>query len=277
LHTEKPTLVGNLTQANLRNLLLMELFNGLLDDETLIGRPETPVGTALTDHLALRDAYRRPLATLVVPDRQLAEVARHTPAGFTLPVSVIITGGAGGLIGLSRRDLPGIEVVSAEPAPRDFDDLAGSTARVVSAAAELGGQVTIFVELPYTPGWEAAVELVEAAGLYGKIVAQEAEPRQTAEQLSILVEADLPFKITSRFRSGWLAVLTAVEALIDGANIDDAAELMQFGDDQIGKLISGWEQTTQSRVRRRVRRLGTDHVADVIKDYAATAEQPRDR
>jgi hypothetical protein len=33
----------------------------------------------------------------------------------------------------------------------------------MSAAAELGSEVAIFVELPYAPGWKAAVELVEAA------------------------------------------------------------------------------------------------------------------
>jgi hypothetical protein len=224
--------------------------------------------TAVADHPALRNAYGNFLATLVVPDRQLAEVARHIPAGVMLPISVVISGGAGGLIVLSRRDLPGLEVVSAEPPLRDLDDLAGSTARVMSAAAERGSEVAIFVEPPYAPGWEAAVQLVEATGLYGKIAVDEAEPRQTAEQLSILIEADLPFKITSRFRVRWLAVLTAVEALIDDTNIDEAAELLHSGNDQIGKQVAGSEQTRQSRVRRRLRRLGTYQVADVIKNYA---------
>jgi hypothetical protein len=254
----------------------MELFESLFDDETLVRRPQTPAAAALTDHLRLRNAYGSLLATLVVPDRQLAQVARDVPAGVRVPVSVIISGGAGGLLGLTRRDLPGIDIVSAEPAVRDFDDLAGSAARVVSAAAELGSEVAIFVELPYAPGWDAAVELVEAAGLYGKIAAGETEPRQTAEQLSILIEADLPFKITSRSATGWLPLLTAVDALIDGANLDDAAELIQSDDnDQIRRRMSAWEHTTLSRIRRRVRRLGTDHVADVI-NACATVDQPTD-
>ena len=86
--------------------------------------------------------------------------------------------------------------MSVEPALRDLDDLVGSAARVISAAAELGPDVDVFVGLPYVPGWEAAVEPIEAAGLYGKIDAG-GEPTATVEQLSILVEADLPFKITS--------------------------------------------------------------------------------
>jgi len=254
----------------------MELFDSIFDDETLVRRPQIPMAVALTDHMALRNAYGSMLATLVVPDRQLAEVARRLPTGRRVPVSVITSGGAGGLLGLPRRDLPGIDIVSAEPVLRDLDDLASSAARVVSAAAELGSEIAIFVELPYAPGWDAAVELIEAAGLYGKIAAGAAEPQQTAEQLSILIEADLPFKITSWSPAGCLPLLTAVDALIDGATLDDAATLIQSDDnDQIRTQVSAWEQTTLSRIRRRVRRLGTDHVADVI-NACATVDQPRD-
>ena len=86
-------------------------------------------------------------------------------------MSVITSGGAGGLLALARHHTPGVEIASVEPALRDLDDLASSAARVVSAAGELSSEVTVFIELPYALGWESAVELVEAAGLYGKIAA----------------------------------------------------------------------------------------------------------
>jgi hypothetical protein len=266
----------------LRNLLAMELFDSLLDDETLVRRPQARAAAVVANHLELRGAYGSQLATLVVPDSQLAEVARHVPAGITFPVSVIISGGAGGLLGLARRKLPGIEIVSAEPGLRDFDDLAGSAARVVSAAAELGSETAIFVELPYAPGWEGAVELVEAAGLSGKIVADDTKSRQTAEQLSILIEADLPFKMTSRSGGSWLSLLTAVGALIDGAGIDHATELIQSkenvqanGNVHVIPPVSAGERTPWSQVRRRVRRIGTDRVADVINSYVAWQSRGR--
>jgi len=253
----------------------MELFDRLFDDERLVRDLHTPLASALADHLTLRKAYRSMLATLVVPDRLLAEVARQVPDGASIPLSVITSGGAGGLLGLARRTLPGVDLVSAEPALRDLDDLTGSAARVVSAAAELGGDIAIFVELPYAPGWQAAVELVEAAGLYGKLAAEQLEPRRAAEQLSILIEADLPFKITTGSSDGGLAVLTATEALINGASLDDAADLMQSaGNYQIKPVVSAWEQATQSRIRRRIRRLGSHRLVDLINDYAA-AGHPR--
>ena len=252
----------------------MELFDSLLDDETLLRRPDTPVSAVLARHGELRDAYRSLLATLVVPDRRLTEIARQIPPDASVPVSVITSGGAGGLLALAGRDVPGIDIAAVEPTLRDLDDLAGSAARVVSAAGELGPEIAVFIELPYAPGWKAAVELIEAAGLYGKIAA-DAGPRQLVEQLSILIEADLPFKITSSRNGDWLSLLMAVEALVAGTGPDDAAELLRLDDhDRIGAVVSNWDQTTLSRVRRRVRRLGIEHVQQAISDLTLCGELP---
>jgi hypothetical protein len=250
----------------------MELFNGLLDDEGLVQLPQTAVPALLARHGELRQAYRSVLATLVVPDRQLAEVARQISPGASLPISVITSGGAGGLLALARHDLPGLAVVAVEPTLRDLDDLAGSAARVVSAAAELGPEVTVFIELPYAPGWEAAVELIEAGGLYGKIAVSYTEPLQVVEQLSILIEADLPFKIASARNRDLLPLLLVVEALVTDADLDDAAALMRLDDHRIVAALSGWDPTTQSRVRRRVRRIGSDRVHEVINHLAKYKE-----
>jgi hypothetical protein len=254
----------------------MELFDSLLDDETLVRRPETPVPAVVASHRELRGAYRNLLATLVVADRRLTEVARQIAPGDSIPVSVIISGGAGGLLALARHKPPGIEIVAVEPSVRDLDDLAASAARVVSAAGELGPEVAVFIEVPYAPGREAAVELIEAAGLYGKIAAgQAAGPQQLAEQLSILIEADLPFKITTAPNADCLSLLMAVEGLVAGASLDDAAELLRRDDhDRIGAALSSWDHTRQSRVRRRVRRLGTDQLQQVISSLTMHQELP---
>ena len=252
-------------RIRLRSLLVMELFDSLLDDETLIRRPESQVPAVVASHRELRGAYRNLFASLVAVDRRLTEIARQIQPGDSIPVSVLISGGAGGLLALARHEMPGIEIAAVEPTVRDLDDLAGSAARVISAAAGLGPDVAVFIEVPYAPGWETAVELIEAAGLYGKIVADQAEPRRLAEQLSILIEADLPSKITSASTVECLSLLTAVEGLVAGGSLDDAAELLIRDDpDRIGAALSSWDQTTQSRIRRRVRRLGIDQPQQVI-------------
>jgi hypothetical protein len=244
----------------------MELFDSLFDDETLVRLPESSVPALLARYGELRSTYPSLLATLVVPDRRLAEVARQIPPGPSVPVSVITSGGAGGLLALARHDVPGLDIAAAEPTLRDLDDLAGSAARVISAAAELGPEITIFIELPYAPGWEAAVELIEATGLYGKIAASQAEPRHLVEQLSILIEADLPFKITCAHHGDWVSLLLVVEALVAGANLDDASALMQLDHHRLGAAMTAWDPTTRSRVRRRVRRLGIVRVPEMINN-----------
>jgi hypothetical protein len=253
----------------------MELFDSLLDDETLVRRPESPVAAVLAQHRELRNAYRGLLAALVVPDPRLTEIARQVPPDASIPVSVITSLGAGGLLALARHHPAGIEIASVEPTLRDLDDLARSAARIVSAAGELRSDIGVFIELPYTPGWEAAIEVIEAAGLYGKIAAGNAAPRQVVEQLSILIEADLPFKITGSRNGDWSALLLAVEALVAGAGLDEATELMRLDNhDRISDAMSNWDQTTQSRVRRRLRRLGTDQVQQAITDLTMYGELP---
>jgi hypothetical protein len=92
-------------QNRVRSLQAMELFDGLFDDETLIRSPQArPLDQVVADHRELRAAYRSQLATLVVPDTQLTAVSRQLPTAVHLPVSVITTGGAGGLLALAGRD-----------------------------------------------------------------------------------------------------------------------------------------------------------------------------
>jgi hypothetical protein len=251
-------------QNRLRSLLTMELFDGLFDDETLLESAQAPpLAQVIADHRRLRAGHIGRIAALVVRDTQLAAVSRQLPADAHLPVSVITTGGAGGLLALRGRQLPGIDVVSIEPTLRDLSDLAGSAARVAAAAAELTSDHETFVALPHFPGWEAAAELLEAAGLHGKIDA--VEPGQTIEQMSILIEMDLPFKITGRSERDWLRMINAVDALIEGAGQQDVALLIEDGNhDQTAATVASWDQATQSRVRRRLRRVGTDSVQQAV-------------
>ena len=260
-------------QNRLRNLLVVDLFDSLVDDESLVRQQEASVAALVASHCELRDAYPGVLATLVVPDSRLTRIARQVPPNASVSLSVVTSAGAGGLLALIHHNTAGIDIASVEPTLRDLDDLAGSAARMISAAGELGPEVAVFIELPYAPGWQSAVELIEAAGLCGKISVGHAEPRQVVEQLSILIEADLPFKLTSRHEENWLALLAAVEALVAGAGLEEATDLLRFRDhDQVGTVVASWDQATQSRVRRRLRRIGTARVRDVVTDLAAYGE-----
>jgi hypothetical protein len=204
-------------------------------------------------------------------------VSRLLPGGTELKVTVINTGGAGGLIALAHRTSPGLAIEAVESPLRDLDDLESNAARVVAAAAELPEGIDTYVELPYAPGWQAAVELVEAEGLLGKIridggqSGQLASAEQVADQLSVLIEADLPFSTAGLDRAWPVAkLLAAVGALIDGAEQHDAVNLLQAGDhDGIVATIGSWDTATHDRVRHRLRSVGCRQVPQLIDDLVA--------
>ncbi len=275
------------------------LFAGLIDDAAVFPPGNASVPEAVRRHREHRTAWFAPvIGPLVVPDAELAQVSRAVldnagADGEQLAVSAVISSGAGGLVALARRDLPGVEIVAAEVALRDLDDLAGNAGRVVAAAEELDpDQVSVFVEVPFGHGWIGAVEVIEASGLFGKIrtggLEADAFPTadRLAQQLSVLIEADLPFKATAGLHRAWpntvvgergetlhqhgfVTLLMAIEALIDGAGTDAAVDLLQLDDPgRMFTALQGWDEPAAARVRRRFRGFGccgvTEPVADLV-------------
>jgi hypothetical protein len=278
------------------------LFEGLIDDAAMFPPGNAEVGEAVSAHQAYRRSWFAPMiGPLVVSDQKFVEVGRalrrlpidhgENTAATPLAVAVVNTSGAGGLLSLIGRDVEGVQVVAVESALRDLDDLAGNADRVVSAAAELDETVRVFVEIPYAPGWEKAVEVVEAAGYYGKLRTGGLEPVDTppsdqlAHQLSVLIEADLPFKATAGLhhavalpgsdpgrprQHGFLNLLVAVEALVDGGSESEAADLLGESERQsVLDHVGAWNDTQASRIRRRFRGFGCCGVLDPINDLAA--------
>ena len=271
------------------------LFAGLVDDAAMFPPGNASVAEAVAAHLKYRQAwYAAMIGPLVVPDQALRQ-AQGASAEAEIAVSVINTGGAGGLVSLADRDVPGVRVVAVESALRDLDDLAGNAARVAAAAGELDESVLVFVEIPYAPGWERAVEEVEGAGLLGKIRTGSPDNSgtpsyvQLAEQLRVLVEADLPFKATAGLhhaqptpgagpdrplQHGFVNLLIAVEALVEGASSAEVADLLRTGD---AASVSAWTDETVARVRRRFRSFGCCGVLDPINDLVTLGlvEEPQ--
>ncbi len=266
------------------------LFTGLVDDAAMFPPGNASAARAVTEHRRHRTSWYAPMiGPLVVPDTALAEVGR-VAGDEAIDVSVVNTGGAGGLTALARRSVAGVNIVAVESALRDLDDLAGNASRVAAAAAELDPEIAVFVELPYAPGWVRAVEEVEAAGLLGKIRTGGVEPEaypsaaQLAEQLSILVETDLSFKATAGLhhagpntgrndrgdalaQHGFLNLLMALDALVDGTDLAEAEDLLRVSDlDRIAAAVGSWDESSQRRVRRRLRSFGCCGVRDPIGD-----------
>jgi hypothetical protein len=234
---------------------------GLVDDAACASEVVRPTRETLREH---EEARRSPgaglLGAYVVSDQRWAELGRHLDPERPWPVCVVNTSGAGGLLACASRSVPGTTLAALDSALRDLDDLAGNAARVAAAATGLGEGVEVYVEIPDAPGWERAVAVVEAAGLYAA-VRLGAEPARVVRQLSELVEADLPFRTT-----GWpppgagrslLNLLAAVSTLVEGGS--EAAATEQLAARDLGpsaQLVAGWDAADGARVRRRLRRVG---------------------
>ncbi len=273
------------------------LWERLVDDAAMFPPGNAPVADAVAAHRQHREAwYGFLIGPLVVSDQRLAEVGRSA-ASEPVAVSVVNSSGAGGLVALAGRTVDSVPVVSVESALRDLDDLAGNAARVVAAAEMLAEDVAVFVEIPYAAGWERAVAVVEEAGRYAKLRtgggptgAPSAD--QLARQLSVLIEADLPFKVTagvphadaqtgaadaptgtggSRLdQHGILNLLVAVHALVDGASLDDAAAVLRESDGRVlTDRIGGWSEADATRVRRRLRSFGCCGALNQVGDLVA--------
>lgn len=274
------------------------LFHRIIDDAAMFPPGNAPAPEAIARHLEYRRSWFADLVgPLVVADHRLSEVGREArrlnQTTQPIGVSVVNTTGAGGLLSLANRQADGLQIVAVESALRDLDDLPTNAQRVVSAAEALAEEITVFVELPYSHGWERAVEVIEAAELKGKIrtggvdSATYPTPGQLADQLHVLVEADLPFKATAGLHRAWanegrssggetlpehgfVNLLIALQALIEGASVDDAAALLTYTNhDHLSETIKGWDEITIARVRRRMLSFGCCGVTDPVDDLVA--------
>ncbi|GAA1840026.1 hypothetical protein ACFFOM_06190 [Microlunatus capsulatus] len=249
------------------------LLRHLLDD-----RPDPAAAPAavVAAHAVHRDGpHADVLGRLVVPDTALVATGRARsarPGPVTWPVAVDVDGGAGGVAALAGRSADGLRVEAVRTGLRDLDDPAGGVARIAAAASALE-DVEVFVELPDVPGWVRAVEVVEAAGLLARVgVGPGTDPVALARRLSVLVEADLPFAavLPAAPRSGLavLALAMLVEALVDGAEAEEAAALLAADPDRVRSGLARWDAATAGRVRRRLRSVGTD-VGAALADLEA--------
>ena len=239
----------------------MELLDGLLTDAGLLC-PGVSAQEAVAAHRQHRAAeYAALVGPFHVPDDRLAEIGR-VAGPEPVAVQVLVGGGAGGLLALSRRTVAGISVVGAVSVLRDLDDLTGNAARVVAAAEALDESVRVLVELPHAPGWPAAAELVEAAGLAAQLRAV-GSVTLLVEQMAVLVETDLPFSVAGVLPGSLAGLLLSVDALVETGDAEEAAALLTSNDRDAATVLRPLSAT---RVRRRL--LGVD-----CPDLAVTAAQ----
>lgn len=249
------------------------LFRGLLCDASL-AQSDASVRELVTrrEQLGLEtgpDLFGPP----VVDDRRLAELDRNC-AG-TVEVTVLNSSGAGGLVSLARRPFGRVHPVAVETLVRDRDDPAGNIARIAVAAEELDPDTQVYVGIPADLDQAAAAEEIEVNGLSGLITGDDLDPAALTARMSTCVELDLGFRIgpgvarsgDAESQTGFvLAMLETLDALIDGAEVADAAKHLQDTAATGPETVATWDAPRVHRVRRRLSGI------DLQDPYAVAAD-----
>ena len=233
-------------------------WTGLVDDAAIFPPGNADLTEAAEAHVARRSGpYADLVGSFVLRDTDVPKVS--VAPGVHLPVSIVVTGGAGQIAGPARAcarsdlTLAGLEI-----ALRDLDDLAGNARRVVAAvdAARAEGvlddDVPVFVELPQTDpsyAWLAAADEVAAAELRLKFRTGgvEAHLFPAAAELAGWIDAALDretaFKCTAGLHNavrhtgddgfehhGFVNVLLATRLAFDGASRDEVVAALEQRD-----------------------------------------------
>ena len=242
---------------------LPSYVHGLVDDAAIFPPGNVPLDEAVAAHRHhLASSYAGLLGAFVVSDTRLPDLARLVERVETAPLDVIVvvTGGAGALepavAWASRTE--GVALAGVEVAMRESDagDLAPNAGRIVTAVDRLGLDVPVSVEVPRLYGaepsasWLGALDELAAADHRVKLRTGglEADAFPSVHELATCIVAaldrELRFKCTAGLHHavrhtdpqtgfdhhGFLNVLLATRASLDGAGADDVAAVLDTRD-----------------------------------------------
>ena len=275
------------------------LLRDLLDDAAIFPPGEAPMGQAVPAHAVHVSAWYAELVGPFIcsgsrlPD--LLDALDATPEVAALDVAVVLDRGTGSLheaAGLVADDtrvvLAGLELPLRGEAPAE-----AARRAVATVDAVLGGpddRRPVSMEVPWAPGWRNALEVVAEAGHRAKFRtggdAADAYPDEhaLAERVLACMDLDLPFKLTAGLhhavrrtepgtgveQHGFLNVLLAVGAALDGAGVDDVARVLADRDGPaLATRATSLDEAGATRLRRWFASFGTCSITEPVDDLVA--------
>jgi hypothetical protein len=282
----------------------------LVDDAAIFPPGDAALEQAVPAHREHRAAsYAALVGPFVVSDQRLPDllalVAEEAGSPAPLPVSVVVSGGAGALAPAVRwAGRGGLDLRSVEIALRDADgpDLAHNTRRILAAvddllsAGDLADDVPVYVEAPRlrgpepSPSWLSALDelatrdhrlKLRTGGLDADAFPDAAE---LAACIGAALDRELAFKCTAglhhalRHRApdtgfehhGFLNVLLGTRASLDGAAPAEVVAVLE--DRDAASVLDRWHEAgTDALVsaRRWFTSFGSCSVTEPVEDLAA--------
>jgi hypothetical protein len=287
--------VATVTHPSDSRATLPDFLLAFVDDAAIFPPSGTDLDQAVADHYAHRSSeYAGLVGGFVVSDVKVADLAKA--ADHHLEVNLVVTGGAGAIepavTWVTRSEGVGLRAV--EFALRDEEDLAHNARRLVQVVDSLDDvldDVTVFAEPPMlrgvpSHGWLAALDELAAreialkfrtGGLSDDLFPGSAE---LATCIGAALDRELPFKCTAGLHHavrnhddetgfehhGFLNVLLATRASLDGGRVDDVARVL---DDTDGPALAAQlsdDPDQAARTRRWFTSFGSCSVLDAHED-----------
>jgi hypothetical protein len=258
-------------------------LSGLVDDAAIFPPGNSPLPAAVTAHRGHTEApYGGLVGPFVVSDPRITELLEVVSTSSTsvepLPVSVVVTGGAGALEPAVRwaTRSGALDLRSLEITLRDDDTgaIVHNARRILAAvdnlrsAGALDDEVPVFVEpprlygAPPTPGWLGALDEIAAADAFPAA-------HELAASIEAAIDREVAFKCTAGLHNavrhrddgtgfehhGFLNVVLATRATLDSADVDEVAATL--------------EQSEPAAVRARVDEVGADGLASARRWFTS--------
>ncbi|WP_116952643.1 hypothetical protein [Jiangella endophytica] len=264
------------------------MFERLVDDAAVFPPGDLPLADAVPAHVAHRSAwYSALVGPLLCPAsslESLAGLARSLPEPLEVAV-VVDTGTAGVLAAVDtvaqepRLVLRGVEV------PLRGSPLGENARRTVAALdAALGGpddDEPAYVEVPRSPGWEVALDVVADAGYRAKLRTGGPSPDamppddEVAAFVVGCLDRGIPFKFTAGLHHavrrpsehGFLNLLLATGTAAGGGTAADVAAVLSIDDGE--RLAAAVTELPAPSVRRWFASYGSCSIAEPLAELVA--------
>jgi len=284
----------------------------LIDDAAIFPPGNAALPDALAAHCEHTESwYGALVGPFLVSDVRLSELTGLLQSGDAyatdshMPCAVVVTGGAGALgpVVTAAQRCDRLALHGLEIAVREEDELARNVRRIsVMLADELPDGVPVSVELPRSESaqWAEAADAVAASGFRfkfrtgGETGDAHPDPVELAADIIAAVDREAAFKCTAGLHHavrttalgtgleehGFLNVMLATRAVLDGASDDDVVRILAERDPEtIASACSQMPSEQAARVRRWFTSFGScsidEPVSELIQLGLLTADVER--